>query len=120
MIQCNCIGEDPDEDLLFGKTDAGNTAKLDEITMRICEQQRFKCITHSQIHCWGGGKNPETTVFAAAFNYFQLGEFFEELEKLEWQRPDLLRVFVQRQESNAFGVWIMCDGKMTCVLSEAE
>ena len=105
LIQFDCL-----------EPDVQNVAKLHEITERLC-QQRFRSLVDSRARdLWGGSKAPECDLFGAAFNYIPLDEFFAELEKLEWECPNLIRVFVQRQDDNAFGVWVMREGKMVCVL----
>src|SRR3990167_7451597 len=78
----------------------------------------FKSITNPPADWYWGGLVPECDLLAGAFNCFDLDEFFEELEKLQWTHPGAIRVFVQREHSRAFGVWVMRDGKMVCVLEE--
>ncbi len=68
---------------------------------------------------WGGRKYPETTVLAGAFNYLQLEEFIEALQKLTWREPDQFRLFVQGQDADAFGVWIIRNGKIVEVVEQA-
>lgn len=108
--------------LTFGHTndpdgDGANYPRIQEI-VRHLTGQRFGRITDSPGSDAWGGHAPECDIIAGAFNNFPIDEFFEAVERLTWTRPDTVRVIVQRSERRAFGVWVLCDGKMVCVLAE--
>ena len=52
----------------------------------------------------GGHKALEADVRIAAFNYFLEDEFMELLRGLDWEYPDELQVFIQRQEEYRFSL----------------
>lgn len=100
--------------------DSANRGKIDEITARLASGQVFRLITREgRASNWGGGKNAECDLLAAAFNYLPLEDFIKELESLTWSSPEMFRLFVQRQGSDAFGVWVIKDGKIVCVVEES-
>lgn len=102
----------------FG-TDFDNLARVQELA-REFGGGTFKEITaQPNGNAWGGSKYPECTLLGAAFNGLSLADFIDGLEKLEWREPKLFRLFVQGQQSDAFGVWVIRDGKIVCVVEEA-
>ena len=108
MIQFNAIG-DPDHDLPDVPTDFKNTAAIQEIVARLCDAgDRFEPLTG-----WGGWCAPQADpIYGGCFNYFFVDEFMRALEQLDWVEPDLLRVFIQTEDDDACGVWIMHEGQM--------
>lgn len=111
-------------DTYWDDDDAANVARVQEIVGRLAGGQQFKDIISqcddrpSPGESWGGCKYPECDLLAGAFNYLPLDEFISELEKLTWREPGFFRLFVQGQEADAFGVWLMHGGKITCVVPE--
>jgi hypothetical protein len=116
-------GYDPEDD----PNDSVNLPLIQAIVEKLTGGgQRFNEITggagedDSPGRCWGGSKFPEADVLAAAFNYLPISNFIAELSKLEWRRPELFRLFIQDQDYNAFGVWVMRDGKIVNVVEQDE
>lgn len=59
---------------------------------------------------WGGGKWPETDLYACACNYFNWDNI-EVIAALPWAYPQAVQIFVQGQEDNAFRIYKVEDGK---------
>lgn len=104
-------GFDPDED----PNDHENMLRIQTIVRKLTEGQSFKSISNST-SSWGGNKVPECQLFAAAFNHLPLGEFISELNKLTWLRPEMFCLFIQEQDDETFGVWLIQDKKVIQVV----
>lgn len=125
MIQFYGVDGDAYAHKEFG-TDYPNLAKIQTLIKELGDGAELRHIAahgegeEQKESLWGGGKYPQTHVLAGAFNYLQLEEFIAVLEKLEWSEPRLFRLFTQGEDSEAFGVWIIRDGKIVCVVEEEQ
>jgi len=116
-----------DGDSYWGDDDAANVARVQAIVGELADGQQFKDITSQRDegppqpgNFWGGSKYPECDLLAGAFNYLPLDQFIAKIEKLTWRCPAFFRLFAQSQECDAFGVWVIRDGKIVCVVPETE
>lgn len=51
-------------------------------------------------HLAGGTKEMEATVYAGAFNYFDLPAFIDFLQRLSWTKPEYVRLIIQEDEDD--------------------
>jgi hypothetical protein len=59
---------------------------------------------------WGGGKWPETDLWACACNYFDW-DSIEKIAALPWRYPLSVQIFVQGQDDNSFRIYRVEEGK---------
>jgi len=68
---------------------------------------------------WGGGKAPQVTVYAGAFNFFPTDEFLAYLAALPWEYPESVQLFVNEEHDTRFAIYLLtadrswrqlCDG----------
>lgn len=126
MLQFYGADGDEYEHLELGGTDYPNLLKVQALIKEFGDGGELRHIAaHGENEPqtpsnWGGKKYPQTHVLAGAFNYLQLEEFIAALEKLEWCEPRFFRLFTQGEDSEAFGVWVMREGKIVCVVEEEQ
>jgi hypothetical protein len=65
---------------------------------------------------WGGDKYPECTIWAGAFNHFDIGLMLKHLESLAWEEPDFVQVMVKEQDEETFKVYMFDNGKLSLIL----
>lgn len=54
---------------------------------------------------WGGSKWPECDIYAAAFNYIDMGAFMSWLLAIPWSSPGDVQLFVQGEEDECFSIY---------------
>ncbi len=62
---------------------------------------------------YGGDKMLEVNIGIGAFNYFDVDGFKRHLEKIEWQRPEQVQLFIQDQHEDLFSVWTLKEARAT-------
>jgi hypothetical protein len=60
---------------------------------------------------WGGGKAPQVTVYAGAFNFLHTDELMAHLAALPWAYPDSVQLFVNEEEEYRFAVYLLADDR---------
>lgn len=55
---------------------------------------------------WGGGKHPECDVYAGALNHADLAGLVAHIERIPWQCPEFVQLFVKDQHDLYFRVWM--------------
>ena len=99
--------------------DKANLAALDDLTRDSTADghQILRCITDRDPgEFWGGSKYPECGIWAAAFNYLEIDAFLAGIEAMTWHAPKCFRLFIQEQEDDAFGVYLLRGGKLVKVV----
>lgn len=61
---------------------------------------------------WGGSKESEVTLWAAAFNHLGWPPLFERIESVDWELPSMVQLLIRTQEGNHFGVYELDDGHL--------
>ncbi|MFJ6617808.1 squamosa promoter-binding protein 15 [Kitasatospora sp. NPDC091335] len=55
---------------------------------------------------WGGGKYPECDVYAGALNHADLSGLVARVERITWEEPRFVQLFVMDQDEQYFRVWM--------------
>jgi len=66
---------------------------------------------------WGGSKQPEAVIFAAALRDFDCTGLITRVGETAWSWPDAVQLFIRDQEDASFGVWMFVDGVFRQVLA---
>ena len=99
--------------------DSGQAALLEPFC-KGSRPQSLKIITDGDAgRWWGGDKNPEVELYAAAFNYLPWPDFVARIEGLAWQYPEDVQVLVQDQNDSRLSVFELRNGKLECVLDRS-
>ncbi len=121
MIQFDGVDGDGGYDPGADPNDSDKMPLIQEIVKELTgSSQEFQDLCEARKNNWGGSKAPECQLFGGAFNYLDIDDFVRRLGELEWHRPEALRLFVQDQHEDAFGVWIILDGRLVRVVEPME
>ncbi|MCX4744220.1 squamosa promoter-binding protein 15 [Kitasatospora sp. NBC_01287] len=69
---------------------------------------------------WGGGKSPECDVYAGALNHADLAGLVAHVERIAWQHPEFVQLFVMDQEQAYFRVWMFHGAKLRQLVPEGR
>ncbi|MFI9328714.1 squamosa promoter-binding protein 15 [Kitasatospora sp. NPDC052868] len=79
----------------------------------------LKETTGSDTH-WGGGKYPECDVYAGALNHTDLAGLVAHVERIAWERPEFVQLFVMDQEQVYFRVWMFHGTELRQIVPEGR
>ena len=65
---------------------------------------------------WGGTKNPECGVYAAALNHWDLHALVAKVESLVWRERNAVQLFLKDEDDASFGVWMFAGERLAEVL----
>lgn len=81
----------------------------------------LRSLTHGEADAlWGGQKNPERRLWAAAFKDFDLEAFWRYADAIPWEHPENAQVFVSDEDDPRFQVWGWECGKFVQVIDGGE
>lgn len=94
--------------LHYGLEDEGKLEEINALVAPLNNGQEFRDITSGpSVDLWGGHKYPEVNLVAAAFNYWDDDATKKALAGIEWERPDLIQLFICDQEDDAFSLYVL-------------
>jgi len=70
------------------------------------------CHRDSPRGLWGGGKGPQCSLWAGAFNHLDTAKAVRRLEALPWKYPQFVQVFVKLEDDWTFRVMMFRQGRL--------
>ncbi|MFJ4188242.1 squamosa promoter-binding protein 15 [Kitasatospora sp. NPDC089509] len=69
---------------------------------------------------WGGGKYPECDVYAGALNHADLAGLVAHVERISWEHPESVQLFVMDQDQAYFRVWMFHGAELRQIVPEGR
>jgi hypothetical protein len=68
---------------------------------------------------WGGDRQPQVDLYAAAFNGLNWKRLFDRIESIDWRQPRLVQVLIGAESGSQFGLYELRNGRLVPVNAEA-